>query len=444
MYAVRASAMLVAALLFLSCSAPAQTLDPTQSRTIYQQTADHNAVVPRSSFERRWTLDTGSAINGGMAVAGNELYVDTLAGDLLAVDLFSGSVRWRVRAPHSLMSTPVLSGGLVYVGSGTADIPSDRMPLWGKRDTVMGVPGGDAFYAYDTATGALRWSFATPGHDMVSPALFGNVLVFANGDAHAYGLDAQTGRQLWKRTLPGLSTMASTTAAGNRALVSTCRYVLPYRCATLALDPHSGRILWQVPYGNADSSPAYAKGTVFVSGLDYTRAHERWPALQEAYAVVAGLDVQTGNVKWAYRDTQPGLPSNVGTAERAIAGTYAAGRYFQAIPGRSQLLAFDARTGKVLWEFHPVAPIKMSPLYYQNMLYAGDSSGVFYTLDASTGKPRQLLTFRQPFSCAPPMLVGSTMLIPQNRYVHALPLSALTAQTVLTRATAPNETGESR
>jgi outer membrane protein assembly factor BamB len=238
--------------------------------------------------------------------------------------------------------------------------------------------------------------------------------------------------------------MASTMLEGGRAYVSTCRYVLPYHCTTLALDPDSGRILWQAPYGNADASPAYAQGTLFVSGLDYTRAGRRWPALQEAYAVVAALDAQTGKVKWAFHDSQVSLPSDVGTAERAVAGTYADGKYFQALPGRSVLLAFDAKTGAVLWQFRSVAPIKMSPLYYQGMLFAGDNSGVFYTIDASTGKALQLMTFRQPFSCAPPVLVGKTMIIAQNRFVHALPLDALTSQSPLTRATASRKSGDSR
>jgi outer membrane protein assembly factor BamB len=426
----RTAARVLAALLLVSCSGgTAPLFDSSEAWTMYQRTADHNAVVPRSGFTHTWKLDAGGQINGGMAVRGDVLYVDTLAGDLLAVDLGSGRVIWRAHAPHSLMSTPVFSGDLVYVGSGTAQLPDGQEPFWGKRDIVMGVRGGDAMYAYDARTGALRWSFRTRGQDMPSPAVVGNVLVFANGDFHAYGLDARTGNLLWKRALPGMATMASTTPAGDRAFISTCRYVLPYHCSTFALEPRSGRILWQAPYGNADASPTYAQSTVFVSGLDYTRAGHRWTALQEAYAVVTALDPQSGKVKWVYRDTKPGLPSDVGTAERAIAGTYADGKYFQALPGRSVLLAFDAKNGAVLWQFRSLAPIKMSPLHHRNILYAGGNEGVFYSLNASTGKLLQLRTFRQPFSCAPPLLVGDTMLVATDRFVHALPVSSLTDHT---------------
>jgi outer membrane protein assembly factor BamB len=421
--------IVLATLLLASCSHAADPPDPAQPWKMYQRSADHNAVVDRAAFTRNWTLDSGGQINGGIAISGNIMYVDTLEGDLLAIDLRDGHIVWRAHAPHALMSTPIVSGGLVYVGSGTAQVPDNLTDSWGKRDIVMGVREGDAMYAYDSASGALKWSYATKGHDMASPAISGTTLIFANGDFHAYGLDASTGRLLWKRPLPGLATMASTTLGSGRAFVSTCRYLFPYRCATFALDPTSGRVLWRAPYGNADSSPTFANGTVFVSGLDYAQqGRQNWRSLQRAYAVVAALDAKSGKLKWLYRDSQPGLPSDVGTAERAIAGTYANGKYFQPLPGRSVLLAFNATKGSVLWEFDPIGPIKMSPLYYRNRLYAGENAGVFYTLNASTGQLLKLQTFRHPFGPSPPVLIGNTMVIAEGRFIRAIPLSALEEQ----------------
>jgi outer membrane protein assembly factor BamB len=296
---------------------------------------------------------------------------------------------------------------------------------------VMGVPEGDAIYAFDAATGRARWSFHTAGQDMASPALYRGTLIFANGDFHAYALDAMTGRLLWKRDLPGMATMASAATADGRVFVSTCDYRFPYHCATEALDPVNGKLLWKAPYGDADSSPTYANGTVFVSGLDYLSAKNTWPLLQQAYGVVAALDASTGKPKWVYRDGTPQIPSDVGTAERAVAGTYAAGKYFQSLPGSSEFLAFDARTGNILWRFHSLAPIKMSPLYYRNRIYAGGNAGVLYVLNASTGGLAQIRTFRQPFTAAPPMLVGDTLLLAQNRSVRAISLQHLSGNATM-------------
>jgi outer membrane protein assembly factor BamB len=164
---------------------------------------------------------------------------------------------------------------------------------------------------------------------------------------------------------------------------------------------------------------------VFVSGLDYQRGRDSWPELQYAYAVVAALDAATGKPRWIYRDDLPSMPSDVGTAERAVAGTYADGKYFQSVPGTSVVFAFDARTGKVLWKVHTLAPVKMSPLYYRGQLYAGGNAGVLYVINASTGKLLRIKAFRQPFTASPPVLLGDTLLVSQNRAVQAVPLQSL-------------------
>lgn len=415
---------LIASLALPSCAYPIADIDPSDTWSTYQRTGDHNTVISRTVRTDGWSINAGGQINGSLAINGDTLFVDTLAGDLLAISMRKQRVVWRAHVPNMLMSTPIIYNGMVFVGSGSSLISAEQSPAWGKRKVVMGVRGGDAIYAYDAATGRLRWSYHTPGENMASPVLVHGTLIFANGDFHAYALDAMNGRLLWKRDLSGIATMASAAFGNGRVFVSICDYRFPYHCETDALDPASGSVLWRAPYGDADSSPAYAKGLVFVSGLDYVRERRSWPALQKAYAVIAALDSATGKTRWVYRDQKPSFPSAVGTAERAVAGTYAAGKYFQAIPGRSVLLAFDATSGSVVWSFHSLAPIKMSPLYFEGRVYAGGIAGLLYELNASNGKLKRIRGFRQPFTCSPPVIVGRTMLITDNDVVHALPIGS--------------------
>ena len=427
---VRISALL-GAVLIASCASQTALIDPSDSWLMYQRTPDHNTVITRSALSAGWSFDAGGQINGSMALTGKVLFVDTLVGDLLAVDVEKQNVLWRVHLPHSLMTTPLIYKGLVIVGSGTPQIPANLAQQWGRRKVVMGVADGDGIYAYDASSGRLRWSFRTAGEDMPSPAIYRGTLIFANGDFHAYGLDATTGRLIWKSNLSGLATMSSAAIGGKRAFFSTCDYRFPYRCQTVALDPVDGKILWHAPFGDADCSPTYANGTVFVSGLDYADGSKSWPFVQQAYAVVAALDASTGRPKWAYHDGSPELPSNVGTSERAVAGTYSGGKYFQSRPGSSELFAFDARSGSILWRFRTIAPIKMSPLYYRNRVYAGGNAGILYVLDASDGKLTHLRTFRRPFTAAPPLIAGDVLLLAQNRSVVALSLDELSQSATL-------------
>jgi outer membrane protein assembly factor BamB len=412
----------IVALLLVSCSKPAAPIDPAESWTMYQRTPDHNAIVKRNASYGSWRFNTNGQINGGLAVSGDVLYLDTLAGDLFAIDLKRRSVIWqRHVSKHSLMSAPLVYNGTVIVGSGNTAQP----PGWATRKITMGAPEGDAIYAFDAKNGAPKWSYHTAGEDMPTAVVAGGALIFANGDFHAYALDPGSGRLLWKSTLSGLATMASATVARGRAIVSDCDYRFPYHCETDALDVRTGAIVWRAPYGNADSSPAYANGLIFLSGLEYPKSRKTWRLFQYAYAVVAALDAATGKPKWVYRDGEPSLPTDVGTAERAVAGTYADGKYFQSLPGTSTLMAFDAESGKVLWRRRTLAPVKMSPLYYRGRVYAGGNEGLLYILSASTGEMLRVQPFRLPFTSSPPVLVGSTLLLPQSQSVQSVPLRLL-------------------
>jgi outer membrane protein assembly factor BamB len=73
------------------------------------------------------------------------------------------------------LSSPVVSEGTVYVGSG---------------DTYV--------YALDAATGALKWKFKTGDVVHASPALEGGTLYIGGWDIWFYALDAATGRVKWR------------------------------------------------------------------------------------------------------------------------------------------------------------------------------------------------------------------------------------------------------
>lgn len=385
---------------------------------MYQGSPGHNAVVDGSVLNAHWKYDAGAQINGGLAISGKTLYVDTFNDDLVAIDVQSGKALWKAHAGNILMSTPVVSGGEVYVGSGhNGHLTHQKLP--GKDTPVWGAPGGDAITAYDAASGAERWSFKTTGEDMPSAAVSDGMLVFANGDFHAYGLRSSDGSVAWRRDLPGIATMASATAVGGRVLLSECRHFDPYACETLLLDAKSGSVRWRAPFGNSDSSPAYGGGTVFVSGVESD--HRHWPAIESGRGVVAALDAASGRVKWTYRTPVAGLYTAFGSAERAVAGTYESGVYYQGFPTNDMLVALDATSGKPIWRFTSTAPIKMSPVIDSGKLYVGDNSGILYELDAKSGRLIAAHAVREAFTTSPPIIVGNTILVAAGKTVYAMP-----------------------
>ncbi len=389
---------------------------------MYQLKADHNAVVERPRFSVSWHFDAGGRINGGLAAVGNRLYLDTLGGDVIALDIRNGTVLWKAHVDNMVMTSPVVSDGLTIVGTGRnrtagsqsgftyASDPTVGATKWGRR-------AGDYIVAYDSVTGRLRWRYRTSGEDMPSPAIVGRYVVFANGDFHAYGLDVRSGAAVWRTSLDGISTMASATSINDElVLVSTCRDFSEH-VRTTALRVSDGKIAWQAPFGSCDASPTLGGKQLFLSNVQGSEA----PFGFGGRGGVASVDARNGHKLWVWVDFL-GPYSAVGSSERAIAGTYANGTYFQPIPTTDQLVAFSAN-GTILWKFGTLAPVKMSPVVYHGNLYFGDTVGLLYVLNARNGSLHYIRAFDQSFSTSPPIVVGNTLLVADGTDVNAIPIS---------------------
>lgn len=404
--------LIALAVLCVRSPADANTLPVPTDWPMYQHGGDHIAVIDRPGFGANWTFDARSRINSGLAVVGDRVLFDTFDGKVIALDLRSGRPMWSVSTDNVLMSTPIVAQNVVYVGTGhNGTMNAHRSSfvyttLPGRTEPdIWGRPEGDHVIALDLKTGRERWRYRTAGQDMPSGTVVDDILVFATGDFHAYGLRVKDGTALWQQDIGGLSTMASAMRSGNDVLIGICSGAR-YRGSTLALNPHTGRIRWRSRYGDCDSTPTVAAGNVYTSGVegnDTSYGHG-------SRGVVAALDARDGHVLWSYTSNTSGPYTKVGSNERAIAGAYAHGLYFQAIPTSDEIIAFDAMRGTVKWRFRTQGPVKMSPVIYRNRLYVGDIAGLFYTMDASSGKLLHVAMFDEPFSTSPPVIVGNTVI----------------------------------
>ncbi len=409
-----------AALALAGCGSQPAPLASERVWTTYQMDSTHNAVVPDTLGPTRWTLQIHSKINGGLAYDGERLFAVDFGKELLAIAPRDGRMLWKARGDDVLMSTPIVAEGLVFVGSGTNAIMtgSNGTPIWGRRS-------GNHWYAFRADNGRLVWSYATVGEAMPSAAYRDGVLVFATGDGFATAVRAATGRPIWKVPLPGHVSMASAVISKNLAYFVTTKdeahHFGAWGSQTVALDWRSGRRIWSAPFGNSDCTPTVFGTDLFVEGV---KDGPLGPREAIGYNDVVDLSSGTGALKWRYLGGD-GFYSGVGTNERAIAGTYANQTLYQSLPSSNRLIALRAADGRVVWSARTSGPVKMSPLVWNGHVYVGDTSGVLYSFDARTGRTLRAWAFDEPFTSAPPIIVGRTMFVPQSDAVRAIPLGEL-------------------
>ena len=158
--------------------------------------APRSSVVALSATSGTTSWTTPLASQGGLAVAGGRVYLTTSSGKLAALSAATGAFVWVRQTNASQLGQPVVAGGLVLVGTGAA-------PNYVPNQGPVGVQ------AFDTATGALRWTWNT-GYPMGwtnRPAVADGVVHVGvtGGEFEDYlgavfaALDLRTGAVRWTR-----------------------------------------------------------------------------------------------------------------------------------------------------------------------------------------------------------------------------------------------------
>jgi polyvinyl alcohol dehydrogenase (cytochrome) len=314
-------------------------------------------------------------------------------------------VKWMYTAAGDISATPAVVGGQVYVpdwgGNLTRLDAATGSVVWSKNvGTILGIgDGGVAVDAGGLDTGATR-AFASPV-SRVTPVLSGSSLIFGMGSSQSNAtlaaIDKDTAALKWQTPLDMHPTALIT---GSPAIDGDTIYVgissgeeiaagliqgypcCSFRGSVVAVSASTGAIKWKTytiedsVYYNADHTPSGYAGVAVWSGTptvdrkrhliyvttgnDYatpTPAPTTLPAGDHIESVLA-LDEDTGAIKWSTQMAPKG--GDVWTLSNFAGPDY------------------DLGCGANLFQ----ATIKGVP---QDVLGAGQKSGVYWTLNPDTG-----------------------------------------------------------
>ena len=315
-------------------------------------------------------------------------------------------LRWKYKAPGYIWaSSPVISGGKVFVATLddamaknasviALDVKSGKL-LWktvvgssvkhtvaADADRVYGSCVDGTIFALSAKDGKLLWKtpvvYYNRADGLYAPVTLYNNRIFAGGD-HMVELDPATGRIIReddKRSY-GSPCHAGAVIADGKVFSSE-----NWRYGVYAHSLDSGKRLWSTGRENGiytflDSGPLYANGKLY----------------QKVRTGVRILDVNTGKCLVEHKN---GLKRV--TMETYSLPLVADGKaFFGSARG---MYAFDAETLAPKWHFapqkemvtsvpyswSPLAAVHASPAYADGKLIFGGGDGIFYVLDAATGK----------------------------------------------------------
>ena len=343
-----------------------------------------------ASLGQSWSVEVGAPVSGTPVIAGGVVYLGAYNGTLFAFDLASGAPLWTyetgaaVPEPNlnielGILGSAAVAGDVIFVGDATATV-----------------------HALDAASGALRWQTR---------------------------IDEQTAACIW-----------SSPIAANGVVyvgVASVAKEAGFRGNVVALDATSGSPLWKtysVP-GESDGGGVFAVPAVDLDrGLLYVGAQNAYspnPAPYGNPTSVLALELANGAERWVFNAPPGGGP----TAPTDDVGFSASPNLFSAtLFGRQRDLvgvgqksgifwALDRDTGEMVWrtQVAPAGPLGgmegTSAIANGQIVIpatnwpdpAGPATGLVAGLDASTGKIVWTVDLSAP-AASPVAIAGDVVL----------------------------------
>ncbi len=353
----------------------------------------------------RWSVDTGAPVWAGLErdAKSGLLFVANEQGYLHAIDR-DGEVRWRITTGKPIRAQPKVSGGYVYVASDSGDLykldiksgvgqwrtrvdsaleprlPSNHEKTrWDRYGSSVVTDGKRLYiasrdknlYALDMQSGRVLWREAADDIMTATPALHGDLVIFADFAGKVRAVSASNGSARWsydaKLAVPG-----DIVVAENRVLIGSRSYDL------IALDAASGKELWKSYrwFSWIESPPVVRGGVLYTGSSDATNVY--------AY------NLSDGSLRW--KTPVPGYSWQriAMTDDLLVTGTLGKGAYPASRNGA--FFALDRATGAIRWMYlDPPSEetvkagknwgFAASPVIGNDVAYAADFNGRVYAFE---------------------------------------------------------------
>ncbi|MCH7706696.1 MAG: PQQ-binding-like beta-propeller repeat protein, partial [Chloroflexi bacterium] len=355
---------------------------------VYQRDLLHTGAVPGPAVSPsgavQWEYETGSSLLASPAVAGGMVFLPTGDGRLVALNENTGEEVWTHQVIGPMNATPVVVDDLVIIG---------------QRNGMI--------VALIRDTGAIQWAFQGKGAIMGSPIVLDGVVYMGTAGHMIYALDARTGEQRWEKEVDNWIVASPVVHQGILVVASQGGELY-------MIDVSNGTMRYQVDVrSGVDTSATVVGDTAYITtrvgtvlAFDY---QEKDVAFRKLYRSLwfqlwiwgmAGQPPPTVGVLWA-RNLHDPLIADAAAAD---------GRLFvSSLSGT--IYALNQETGEILWSGEGLPRIYSSPIVSGDTVIQAVSDGTFYGFDVATGEERWRFSLDATITTSP-VLAGDTLYVP--------------------------------
>jgi outer membrane protein assembly factor BamB len=311
------------------------------------------SALNAEDFSRVWTFPTGEedpkieleAIYGTAVVIGDTVYLAGYSGDVYALGLEDGSVRWQFEA-----DSPIIAG------------------LAASETAVYAASDDGLLYVLDPQTGQQMDAFDAGDSIWAAPLLADGVLYVASVDGKLHALDAETLDPVWDAPFEADQGLISDPVlADGTILVGGLDHTLH------AVDAATGEERWSFEADNWFwARPLVAEGTVYAPNLD-----------GRLYA----LSLKDGKQVWD-------APFEAEEPDPLRSAPILAGEALLIVDRGGNVFGLDPEAGTLKWS----APAALEKTVLSNPLVVGEEvlisaqGGDLFSVDPVTGRSSEVET----------------------------------------------------
>ena len=302
------------------------------------------------SVERLWSTSLGGGdevMRGGLSPAASDeqVFAAGRGGEVVALQLATGKVSWRIKTGSTLSGGPGVGGGLVVVGSADGEV-----------------------IALDAVTGTRRWSAKVGGEVLAAPAVGTDAVIVRTVAGRLLGLSLENGRELWRedQQIPRL-TLRGTAAPVASGSVAFCGFD---NGRVISIETARGEVLWDQLVSPARGRTELERLVDIDSAVKVLGADVFVASFQGRVAMLAA---DTGQIWWS-REISSYRGLAVDEDRVVVSGAM------------GEVVALRRRTGVDLWRQDGLRMRRLSaPALVGNRVAVADFEGYVHWLDGDTG-----------------------------------------------------------